>query len=142
MFPGLAQGWALPLPRSVELFFLCQVCPLGETPLPVPLAFSCSSQSGGVTDGFRFWQLVKAKSVSGSDDITFCNVRAFDRVDSVLHIRPRASGVRIRWSQNVSVCCSSGGALSGNSSNAGGPLERPATDSLLCVAPAPCHVGV
>ena len=68
-------------------------------------------------------------------------MRAFDRVDSVRYIRLRASGVRIRWSQNVSVCCSSGGALSGNSSNAGGPLRGPRpADSLLCVVPAPCHV--
>ena len=68
-FLGYFQGRALPCPAQWSFSSFVRLS-LG-TP-PPSLAFLCSSQSGGVTDCFGFWQLVKRfKSVSGSDDITF-----------------------------------------------------------------------
>lgn len=60
-FLGYFQGWALPFPAQWSFSSFVRLS-LG-TP-PPSLAFLCSSQSGGVTDGFRFWQLVKRLRVS------------------------------------------------------------------------------
>lgn len=69
VFPGLLPGPGLPCPAQWSFSSFVRLS-LG-TP-PPSLAFLCSSQSGGATDCFGFWQLVKRfKSVSGSDDITF-----------------------------------------------------------------------
>lgn len=47
---------------------------------------------------------------------------------------------RTHWSQNVSVCCSSGGALLVIARMLEARYEAPRpVDSLLCVVPASCH---
>lgn len=60
-FLGYFQGRALPFPAQWSFSSFVRLS-LG-TP-PPSLAFLCSSQNGGVTDGFRFWQLVKRLRVS------------------------------------------------------------------------------
>ena len=60
-FLGYFQGWALPFPAQWSFSSFVRLS-LG-TP-PPSLAFLCSSQNGGITDGFRFWQLVKRLRVS------------------------------------------------------------------------------
>lgn len=61
VFLGYLQGRALPCPAQWRFSSFVRLS-LG-TP-PPSLAFLCSSKSGGVTDCFGFWQLVKRLRVS------------------------------------------------------------------------------
>ena len=80
-------------------------------------------------------------SVSGSDDISFLKCACLRSSGlGTVHSPQSKWCERTRWSQNVSVCCSSGGALLVIARMLAARSEAPRpVDSLLCVVPAPCH---
>lgn len=129
---GLLTGLALPLQAQWSFSSFVRFS-LGTH--PPSLAFLCSSQSGGVTDCFWFWQLVnRFKSVSGSDDISFLKCACLRSSGlGTVHSPQSKWCERIRWSQNVSVCCSSGGGLLGIARMLEAQSEAYDLSTLYCV---------